>query len=103
MCTCLSEEVEAQGFSRDYAKSGPVRGGGGAGGQTKTEEDTVAGISMGQRLSMHANLFFLRGSRIPERGNTLRFFNASFWAPQTDAEADGGELTEDGRKRNEKA
>ena len=26
-----------------------------------------------------------------------------FLAPQTDAEADGGELTEDGRRRNEKA
>jgi len=25
------------------------------------------------------------------------------WALQTDAEADGGELTEDGRRRNEKA
>lgn len=41
---CL-EEAEGEGSRfEDYAKSGPVRRGGGAESQTKTEEDAATGI-----------------------------------------------------------
>lgn len=60
---------------------------------------------------MHAKMcfwlfFFLKEIAANER-EELRWVSSrrrtSFWAPQTDAKADGGELTEDERKRNEKA
>lgn len=45
LCVCLEEaEEEGSRFFGDYAKSGPVRRGGGAEGQTKTEEDAATGI-----------------------------------------------------------
>lgn len=46
MCVCVFGEGRGGGTKvfGDYAKSGPVTRGGGAGGQTKTEEDAATGI-----------------------------------------------------------
>lgn len=47
MCVCVCIFRRLRGGTkvfRDYAKSGPVRRGGGAEGQTKTEDDAATGI-----------------------------------------------------------
>ena len=50
LCVCVCVCVFGEGWGGglkvfgDYAKSGPVRRGGGAEGQTKTEEDAATGI-----------------------------------------------------------
>lgn len=90
----MAAKGEGAGFWEIMLNQIQFRGGGGAEGQTKTKED--AAIYTRKRWGGGDEDRRKREIAISILLQTL------FLALQADAKADGGELTEDGRKRNER-